>query len=305
MSHTLGSLLARCAALGLLGLVVVPPTSVAAASADCGAVPPNQTSGRSTGDRLLDHPPVSAEERAAIDARTEERLRGRRVPGQDFRGAVIPVHVHELIAMDGTGDLPDEQITQQIAVLNDTFAGRESKESTHAGFRFRLVGVTEYRNDSWHRGGATYAARTAMRQGGSETLNIWTADLPWLLGFATLPWGGAGDDGIVVDFESLPGGALTNYGLGETATHEVGHWLGLWHTFDFGCSELGDSVDDTPAEAVPAYGCEAGRDTCSAPGLDPVHNYMDYGTDLCMDRFTKGQAQRMRDMWLAYRAPSA
>jgi hypothetical protein len=82
----------------------------------------------------------------------------------------------------------------------------------------------------------------------------------------------------------------------------VGHWLGLYHTFQGGCSAPGDQIADTPPESSPAYGCPVGRDTCSGGGADPIRNYMDYSDDSCMNMYTPDQKRRMKQQWASFRA---
>lgn len=81
-----------------------------------------------------------------------------------------------------------------------------------------------------------------------------------------------GVDGVVFQYNTVPGGNLTNYNGGRTLTHEVGHWLGLLHTFQGGCKSPGDYVDDTAPQASPTNGCPASRDSCTGDDLpDPIH----------------------------------
>jgi len=217
-----------------------------------------------------------------------------------FTPTVINVRWHTIT--NGTvGALTPDEIAAQITVLNNGYAG--------SGFSFRLASTSTTNNASWYSGlgygsAAEKAMKKALHVGGKADLNIYTADLGGdLLGWATFPKTTIDPmDGVVLLDESLPGGSAKPYNLGDTATHEVGHWLNLFHTFQGGCSRIGDRVTDTPPEAGPASGCPVGRDTCSLPGLDPVKNFMDYSTDVCMDHFTPGQRTRMQNSWVAFRA---
>ena len=235
--------------------------------------------------------------------------RGR---GRGFR-ATVPTYVHVVSLPDGTGNVSDRAIRDQIRVLNNTFAGGEGGYNT--GFSFDLAGVTRTVNADWYYAGPSTSAerdmKRALRQGGDNALNIYLTTAGAYLGWAYYPNqlnhnGSAYLDGIVIDWESMLGTSTTyagRYDQGETATHEAGHWLNLAHTFEGGCNNWGDHVDDTPPELTPTSGCPAGKDTCSEPGLDPIHNYMDYSYDQCYTEFTQGQALRMQDAWLTYRAP--
>ncbi|HKO57119.1 MAG TPA: zinc metalloprotease [Thermoanaerobaculia bacterium] len=225
--------------------------------------------------------------------------------------AVIPVWFHVITMGPGfaNGEVPDSMIREQMRVLNDSYNGRTGGANT--GFGFDLAGVTRTENATWFTSfnadfNIELQAKSALRRGGPGTLNIYLVDADPYLGWAYFPSilnsEFANLDGVVVDWRSLPGGPFAIYSEGDTATHEVGHWLALYHTFQGGCSTKGDYIADTPSEQSPAFNCPVGRDSCNGkPGLDPIRNFMDYSQDSCMFEFTAGQTDRMKAAWAAFR----
>jgi len=244
----------------------------------------------------------SATERERIDRHVRRVLELRQQLGQPAGPSQvdIPVYVHVITDSRGNGNVSN-LVGEQIRVLNEAYVG--------GGYTFTLAGMDVTANDEWFTMGSNspeeVEAKAALRRGGANALNIYTANLGGgLLGWATFPSSYASQpsrDGVVVLYSSLPRGGEPNYQQGDTATHEVGHWLGLYHTFQGGCSKKGDYVSDTSAEKSPAYGCPAGRDTCRGGGVDPITNFMDYTYDTCMDTFTNGQFDRTSAQWVTYR----
>lgn len=145
--------------------------------------------------------------------------------------ASVPVYIHVMLDKNGNGDVTQTQIDQQIAELNQDFAGGESTAAASTGFSFTLAGVDRYRNSQWHADRQSTTYRSQTRLGGANALNIWLVDFNYL-GIATFPWDYASNpkiDGIRVQYTSLPGGSATDYNDGKTASHEAGHWFGLYH----------------------------------------------------------------------------
>lgn len=221
----------------------------------------------------------------------------------EARGGVINVYWHVIRSSSGSGDVSDQKISAQLKVLNDAYAPW--------GWSFISAGTDRTNNSTWYTcsgGTCETQMKNALRQGSADDLNIYLNNMGGgLLGWATFPSSYASQpkmDGVVILSGSVPGGNAAPYNEGDTATHEVGHWMGLYHTFQGGCSKSGDLVDDTNAERSPAYGCPVNRDSCAGaryPGLDPITNFMDYTDDSCMFEFTPGQDSRMDQMFTTYR----
>ena len=240
-------------------------------------------------------------EKEAIELEVEShlaRLKDERT--SSVTGGVINVYFHVITSTSGAGNVSDAQIQAQMNVLDDAYASY--------GWSFNLVETTRTANNTWYSMSSTgeQQAKNALRRGSADDLNIYTANPGGgLLGWATFPSSyksNPKNDGVVLLYSSLPGGSAAPYNEGDTGTHEVGHWMGLYHTFQGGCNGNGDYVNDTPAERSAAYGCPVGRNSCkNKPGNDPITNFMDYTDDDCMDRFSAGQDGRMDSMFTTYR----
>ncbi|CAE6468854.1 unnamed protein product [Rhizoctonia solani] len=222
----------------------------------------------------------------------------------------------EFFAALEEGHIPVSQINDSISVLNADY------QST--GVSFELVSRKYTTNETWfnwagdEKGSPEFVYQTEMKQklrkGDASVLNIYSTGLTnitssELLGYATFPDAYQNEpinDGVVIRYSTVPGGSSAPYNRGRTLTHEVGHWLGLYHTFQDGCDGDGDMVFDTPAQLNQTHGCPIiAPDTCPGkPGRDPIHNFMDYSYDICLSEFTPGQVQRIQEQFTAYRSVS-
>lgn len=295
------------AAVVNLGASCLPSTVASPLSYQSGTIRSAIGAPRPTRARCGTRDPDTTE-LATTERSFENFNRGR---SKKLSSITIPVYFHVISRGAGltNGDVPDHMIQAQMRVLNDSFNSATGGAAT--AFRYELVGVTRTTNIDWfnmgYQSSVERQAKTQLRRGGANALNIYTTDGGGYLGWATFPNRYASQpalDGVVVAYGSLPNGDINNYNLGDTVPHEVGHWLGLYHTFQNGCSTNNDYVSDTAAERYPASGCPEGSDTCTSertPGLDPIHNFMDYSYDACMYEFTTGQAVRMEGMYAQHR----
>lgn len=236
--------------------------------------------------------------------RNDERILRFRTQERPHR---IDIPIHFIHITDGElGKISVDQRIEQVNVLNAAF------NSMGIYFSYNEEEVIYADNAQWYRmDHGSYEereAKTQLQKSPRTHLNFYTAGISGgLLGWATFPWELDGDtakDGVVLLDESLPEGSATPFNLGQTATHEIGHWLGLYHTFQGGCGEFGDHVTDTPAHASPNSGTpEDGlpHNACYAGEFAPIHNYMNYVNDEWMTEFTPLQEERIWNHITLYR----
>lgn len=208
--------------------------------------------------------------------------------------------------------LSDQVLSNQFLLMLALFADTP--------FNFTYKGATRTYNEGWMSllDGDSFDYQLvldiglALREGGADSMNVYFTDgiCPRFGGFASFPFNyGAfpigtytGLDHIFICNRAVLG---VEGNLGTTLIHEVGHWLGLEHVFEGDSCDVSnpnDFVDDTPQMLGASEGCPVGRDSCpSLPGVDPIHNFMDYSDDSCMREFTPGQIERMYGQMDTYR----
>lgn len=277
--------------------------------------------------------------------------RGSERAKQQSNDYVIPVVVH-LVGSNASG-ITDAQVQNQIQLLNQAFAnglGATSGVADDAQIEFCLAqkkplgapfsGIERYSGAYYnniannHHLGTTGAngqtALGALAHDPSRYLNIWVVNkislsaTPYsnvVLGYSPFPlsyFTGQAYylDGVVMRLDAFGNGSSApNYNLGRTLVHEVGHYLGLFHTFQNACYEVtnglscnaanaGDECCDTPPVAVPNQNnCVANNSCPESPNLpDQIENHMDYAYDACRTTFTEEQADRMHSVIQLYRS---
>lgn len=283
-------------------------------------------------ERLLKTVPSYREERDKIERFTvnyiERRMRGE--PGLRSGIIYIPVVVH-VVYNTAEQNISDAQIQSQIDILNQDYrklnpdVGSVPAEFAPVVADVRIQFQLAVRDPNCHatNGITRTSTNTASftdddkvksaATGGADPwpsdkyLNLWVCNLSGgLLGYAQFPGGPATTDGVVITYTGFGniGTAAAPFNRGRTATHEIGHWFNLYHTFQGGCAgtsasdcgSAGDEVCDTPPTATANFDCPGTQNTCTETPVDQhdqTMNYMDYTDDACMFMFTAGQSLRM------------
>ncbi len=241
----------------------------------------------------------------------------------------IQVVVH-IIQNDGcvAGGLTDEQVASQITVMNEDFralAGTPGDGGVDSGIEFVLAsldpqgnpttGITRDCNTVWYNDPSPCAYCAALAWDPARYLNLYTNTAANARGYVPFlpaqPGAGVGTslDRVVINTLAFgrPGPIPAHAG-GRTVTHEVGHFLGLYHVYFNGCGlptppdcyATSDLLCDTAPDAAAHDICPVGASGCNGV-LAPIENYMELTDDGCLERFTPEQVRRMRCTLQHYR----
>jgi len=266
-------------------------------------------------EQLKEDFPELEEQMREIEKMTQQFINN---PEKEVNGIItIPVVVH-VVYNNATENISTSQINSQLTVLTDDFRRMNSDangswpQASDTEIEFCLASIDPQGNSTsgitrTSTSVTSFSTNDNMKfnsSGGKDAwptqdyLNIWVCDLEnGLLGYAQFPGGPANTDGVVVDYQyfGTTGTATAPFDLGRTCTHEVGHWLNLYHIWGDGPCSADDLVGDTPNSDNPNYGCPLNHNSCGT--LDMVANYMDYTDDSCMNLYTTGQKTRMRALF--------
>jgi hypothetical protein len=243
----------------------------------------------------------------------------------------IPVVVH--VIRDGAcrnGSLTDAAVASQIAVLNEDFramAGTNGGQGVDTQIEFFLAttdpqgrptaGITRSCNSTWYADRGQYWNTLAWDP--RRYLNVYTNTAANARGYVPFlpaaPTAAVGQkqDRVVINWMAFGrGGPIPHHAAGRTATHEIGHYLGLFHPYYEGCGvadapacyTTGDRICDTAPDAAAHDVCPVGATGCGG-FLAPIDNYMELTDDLCLTGFTLEQAHRMRCTLATYRSTLA
>ncbi len=302
------------ATAALLGAGLVLPTGGAVSAGSAGGTA-RATEGT---DLRWDPSTLTPRQSAALEASQQRVLErsGLKVAQRANGSVSIPVDFHGVTDRQGHGYVSMARIHRQIQVLNRAYAGLTGPAAANTPFRFHLNSVSRTKSREWYT--ASYfekKGRKSLREmqrtlhvGNHRHLNLFSVGPNFgLLGYANYPSPNVDKgDGVVIWGASMPGGNAdlgpgSVYNQGDTATHEIGHWLNIRHTFEGSCGARNDFVTDTPRQFAGdnIFEEDVSLDTCGSPGgpRDPVRNFMNYTDDPFMNQFTRGQRERMNTAW--------
>jgi hypothetical protein len=263
-----------------------------------------------------------------LNNRISQRTATEKAGGRDTlkdEVIIIPVVVHVLYNTQQQ-NISDAQILSQINSLNQDYR-RQNADTANTPQAFKKVAadvriqfcLAKVDPQGYHTTGIVRKYTKAeffqnddkmkfSSQGGDDAwdatkyLNLWVCNLFNLtLGYGVLPGSPLEKDGVVIKYNvfGTVGTLLAPYNKGRTATHEIGHWLGLKHLWgDSSCGD--DGIADTPPQQAANYGCSSfpHLSQCSINSYgDMFMNFMDFSNDACMNVFTQGQKAEMRSLF--------